>query len=93
MQTFKRSTDIECKVLPDGHIVLVSPKTKWAYTLNAMGAIVWEFCDGNTLEDILEQIRQLEQLPLSTDLTERVTELLNELVEMGLICSDQQSSC
>jgi len=83
---FKRDPGLLTQLLPDGHLVLTSESTSWAFTLTPVGAIVWEFCDGtNTVDSIVEQIVNLNALSDLADLRTNVTELLTELDEIGLL--------
>jgi len=85
----KRDPEIETNILPDGHVVLVSPKTEWANTLNPLAALVWEFCDGeNTPDDIVAQVLSVNLLPKTDSLKAEVTALISELEESGFLLGD-----
>ena len=83
----KRHPGIETKILPDGHAVLMSEKTNWAYTLNPLAAIVWEFCDGtNSLSDIVQHIKGMkEEIQLPDDLEHEVAEVVDDLTESDVL--------
>ncbi len=81
-----RDPEIETNILPDGHVVLVSPKTEWAHTLNPLAALVWEFCDGNnTAADIFAQVSAIDSIPHTNSLEQEITELITELEESGFL--------
>lgn len=85
----KRNSTIEISLLPDGHAVLVCKKTDWAYTLTPLGALVWEFCDGeSTRTEIVEQIKSLPELPTHSALDAEVMSFLDELVDSGLVLEE-----
>ncbi len=80
----RRNPDVKTTLLPDGHIVLFDEKTNWAMTLNPMGALIWEFCDGNhTASQIEQEITSLTDQ--HNDLDQNIESLLKELSESGLI--------
>jgi len=88
----KRNPDIRTTLLPDGYVVLVSGKTDWAHTLNPLGAIVWEFCDGdNSIEKVVEQVGRLVPEKAGPNLRLEVETLLDELVDSGLLTTSNKS--
>jgi hypothetical protein len=84
-----RSPDVETKILPDGHVVLFCEKSNWAHTLTPVGALVWEFCDGeNDLESIITSLGKIKELNGAVGLREETIELLQELTDAGFILED-----
>ncbi len=82
----RRHPDVKTDLLPDGHLVISDPESSWAYTLNPLGSIVWEFLDGNhTPQQIMDEIEQIEEIPQIENLQKEVSELLSELEESGLV--------
>lgn len=79
----RRRAGIKTTLLPDGHLVLFDPSSEWAHTLNQTGAIVWEYCDGQTcLSDIGKIIGELSNRSQAT--SESVA-LVQELQSYGLL--------
>lgn len=82
----RRNPDVRTTLLPDGHVVLFSTKTEWAHTLNPQGAVIWEFCDGShSVDDIIEEVRQLMQEAAQEHVSRQVSEFINELLGSGLL--------
>ena len=82
----KRHPEIETKILPDGHVVLMCEKTKWAFTLNPLGAIVWEFCDGtNSLSEIVQHIKSMQGIQLPDNLEREVAEIVDDLTGSDML--------
>lgn len=82
----KRNTSIKTSTLPDGHAVLVSKETEWAYTLTPIAALVWEFCDGtNSVDDIVVNIQAIPEFAVNQCKKEEVTALLEELNDGGFL--------
>jgi hypothetical protein len=81
---FRRRSDVETHVLPDGSCLLFDLATEKSYTLNAAGALVWEYCDGELSGAEVAQ-EMVDLVPQEADM-ERVTEeLLSELTGLGLL--------
>jgi hypothetical protein len=84
----KRDATIQTKIIPSGQAVLLSQNTEWAYTLNPLAALVWEFCDGdNTIDNIAERIRSIPEFPDRPTLREDICHLLAELEDAGYLQS------
>jgi len=82
----KRQADIRSTMLPDGHLVLYSETSELACTLTPIGAIVWEYCDGNhTADEIIGELRAIQEISLSAALEEEVVQLLNDFNDSGLL--------
>ena len=81
-----RNPEIQTTLLPDGHVVLFSTKTDWAHTLNPVGAIVWEFCDGqHEAAHIVDEVVLLTGSDHAGQINGEVAALLDELTAKGLI--------
>jgi hypothetical protein len=82
----RRNPDVKSSLLPDGYVVLSCSKTDWAHTINPVGALVWEFCDGeHSLEQIAGEISGIipgDQLP---DLDQQISLFVDELLVSGLL--------
>ena len=46
-----RRAEVETYLLPDGSCVLFDPRLGEGFTLNAAGALVWEYCDAALSSD------------------------------------------
>jgi coenzyme PQQ synthesis protein D (PqqD) len=87
----KARHDVETYIVPDGTCFLYDPSSDESYTLDQVGALVWDFCDGHTSAgDIVHEIAAL--LPDDTGISTRVTRLLAELGEEGLLELDSPTS-
>jgi len=79
----KRETVID-ELLADSSILLYNRCQNQVTSLNAMGAFVWDSCDGeHDLESIVFELREL--FPHSTTLDSDVQTLLDDLVQSDLI--------
>lgn len=80
----KRSQEMESTSLPDGLVILVNKKTSWAHTLTPLGALVWEFCDGqNSVEEIVSNLKAIPEVGTRPTLDEEVAELVKQFDEEG----------
>lgn len=80
----KRSNEMESTSLPDGMIILVNKKTSWAHTLTPLGALVWEFCDGeNSVEEIVANIQSIPEIGERPTLGQEINELVQQLDNEG----------
>lgn len=82
----RRNPEVKTTLLPDGYVVLFSTKTDWAHTLNPLGALVWEFCDGeHSVADIITELKELVcDLP-EDGLSDQVNTFVTELLAGGLL--------
>ncbi|HEY9679222.1 MAG TPA: PqqD family protein [Drouetiella sp.] len=81
----KRTSDVETKMLPDGHVVIFSKNSDWAHTITPLAAIAWEFCDGeHSLEQIVEKVVEYADGE-KQNLQPAITELLNDFAQSGLV--------
>lgn len=75
---------MESTSLPDGMVILVNKKTSWAHTLTPLGALVWEFCDGdNSVEEIVASIKSIPEVGERSALDQEVNELVQQLDNEG----------
>lgn len=75
---------MESTSLPDGMVILVNKKTSWAHTLTPLGALVWEFCDGdNSVEEIVANIKSIPEVGNRVTLDQEVSELVQQLDNEG----------
>ncbi len=82
----KRNNAIETKLLPDGYVVLVNEVNNWAHTLTPTGALIWEFCDGETtVDEIFDRIIELTEQPADLELKNQILKLISDLQGVGLI--------
>lgn len=66
---------VETYIVPDGTCFLYDPASDASYALDQVGALVWDFCDGNTpVATIIAEVAEL--LPAGEDVVARVTSLL-----------------
>jgi hypothetical protein len=85
-EKFKRHPNIIARVLPDGYVLLEILGTDSVHTLTPLAGMVWEFCDGeNTLDEVIAQINQIEQVQAAPNLREQVAELLGEFQKSQLV--------
>lgn len=80
----RRRPDVETHVLPDGTCLLFDPHGEEGHTLNAAGALVWDYCDGErTAAEIAQELVAL--LPDHPHAREETAALLAEMAERGLL--------
>jgi hypothetical protein len=86
-----RNPDVKTTLLPDGFVVLFSTKTEWAHTLNPIGAIVWEYCDGcHSVDEIVAEVRQILEEKEEVQLSQVVRTFVEELLNSGLLVESCQ---
>lgn len=70
--------------MPDGACFLYDPVSDAGFTLDQLGALVWDYCDGVTpVERIVAEITEL--LPANEEAVARVPALLTHLAQEGLL--------
>jgi hypothetical protein len=82
-----RNPALQTNVLPDGHAVVFDGVSSWAHTLNPVGALVWEYSDGNhSLSEIVAEVHGLGQSWINDS---QVNDFVGEMKRSGLIHEDQ----
>jgi hypothetical protein len=85
-----RRADIETHVLPDGTSLLFDPVTDTGHVLDALGSLVWDYCDGAlNADDITIEVASL--LPDKSRLAAEVRPLLADFAVAGLLASAPRS--
>jgi hypothetical protein len=85
-----RRADVETHVLPDGSSLLFDPDTDVGHVLDALGSLVWDYCDGAlSADDITGEVAGL--LPHESHLPAEVRRLLADFAEAGLLASAPRS--
>lgn len=80
----KARSGVETYIVPDGSCFLFDPVSDATYTLDQLGALVWDFCDGQIpAEQIIHQIAEL--LPDDAAIPARTRRLLADFAEEGLL--------
>ncbi len=85
-----RRADVETYLMPDGSCVLFDPRLGEGFTLNAAGALVWEYCDAAlSTEEIAREVASL--LPNEPQAYTDGLAVMSQLRELGLL--EIQSEC
>jgi hypothetical protein len=86
----KSRSDVETYIVPDGTCFLFDPAHDEGFALDHLGALVWDYCDGQTAhDDIIAEITAL--LPGDSALATRVSDLLASFAAQGLLEPDAES--
>jgi Coenzyme PQQ synthesis protein D (PqqD) len=76
--------DVETYLLPDGSCVLFDPRVEEGFTLNAAGALVWEYCDAAlSTEEIAREVASL--LPNEPEAYADGLAVISQLLELDLL--------
>ena len=79
-----RRADVETYLMPDGSCVLFDPRLGEGFTLNAAGALVWEYCDAAlSTEEIAREVAAL--LPNEPKAYTDGLAVMSQLMEAGLL--------
>ncbi len=79
-----RRPEVETHLLPDGTCLLFDPIASEGHVLSAVGALVWDYCDGTVSRgDMADEIGNL--LPEMSQLRDEVVHLLDQFTELGLL--------
>lgn len=83
----QRGQNVRSTLLPDGYVVLHDIKTDWAHVLTPLGALTWEFCDGeHSAGDIAQEIcRLVDDSSNKSELLPQIEQLVAELRSAGLL--------
>jgi Coenzyme PQQ synthesis protein D (PqqD) len=85
--------DVETYLMPDGSCVLFDPQAGEGFTLNAAGALVWEYCDAAlSTDEIAREVASL--LPAEPQAYTDGLAVIAQLLDAGLleIRSDRASA-
>jgi hypothetical protein len=83
----RQRPDVETHLLPDGSCLLYDPRSERGHTVNAAGALVWDYCDGRMTDtQIAEELVDL--LPMVPSVRNDTSEFLAQLAEQGLLLVD-----
>ncbi len=81
-----RRIDVKTTILPDGYLALFCPATNWAYSLPPLGALAWEFFDGqSSTEDVVQQVAKIVAVSDVENLRTQINELVSELMSNGFL--------
>lgn len=81
----RRHPHVNATILPDGHVAL-HLKNDWIYVLTPLGAIVWEFSDGeHGADEIVDEIAEIVEIKPSPELRQQIVELIDELKNVSLL--------
>lgn len=83
----KRNSNIQTKLLPDGHVVIFSDSSDWAQTITPLAAIAWEYCDGeHSIDEIISCVKEYAGEGSDTATLEPILcKLLRDFEQSGLI--------
>lgn len=80
----RRRASVELRDVDDGAVLIASSGSA-TYALNPTGRAIWELCDGTTtVEEVVEAICQIFDVPKETAFTE-LTAVLEQLAAAGLV--------
>jgi|AGTN01.2.fsa_nt_gi hypothetical protein len=86
MHKLKRTSNSKTSLLPDGYIAIFCGSTDRALTLPPVGALVWEFCDGElSTQDIVGEVAKLIGSEATPELRRQIQDLTNELEKNGFL--------
>ncbi len=87
----RQQPEVETHVLPDGTCLLFDNRTEMGHVLNAIGALVWDYCDGTlTVDQIAGEIAGL--LPEQPLVRDDVARLIAELRTLDLLQSPSRDT-
>lgn len=76
--------EVEAYIVPDGTCFLFDPTHDAGFALDQLGALVWDYCDGETSQSgIIAEVAAL--LPGHSDVEARVREWLASFASNGLL--------
>ena len=79
-----RRADVETYLMPDGSCVLFDPRLGEGFTLNAAGALVWEYCDAAlSTEESAREVASL--LPNEPHAYTDELAVMSQLLELDLL--------
>jgi Coenzyme PQQ synthesis protein D (PqqD) len=84
-------SEVEAHSLPDTSCLLFDPATGQGLALTALGALVWDYCDGALSRDeIASEVAAL--VPQDPGMSESVYQFLDAFADHGLLVSDDGPS-
>src|SRR5689334_19583854 len=84
MERPRQHPEVETHVLPDGTCLLFDNRTEMGHVLNALGALVWDYCDGSsTVDEIAIEVAGL--LPDVQGIQDQIAQLVTELRSLDLM--------
>ncbi len=87
----RRRENVEMEVMPDGSALLYDPQSDQGHVLTALGALVWDMCDGSmTSQAICEECAAL--LPQLPDTFNVVHDLIASFRELSLLQAAEGAS-
>jgi len=79
-----RRADVETYLMPDGSCVLFDPRQGEGLTLNAAGALVWDYCDAAlSTEEVAREVASL--LPNEPQAYTDGLAVMSQLRELGML--------
>lgn len=86
MHKLKRASNSKTTLLPDGYIAIFCGSTDRALTLPPVGALVWEFSDGElSTQEIVTEVAKLIEAEETAELRKQIQDLTNELESNGFL--------
>lgn len=80
----RQHPEVETHLLPDGTCLLFDNRTEMGHVLNAVAALVWDYCDGTLAEEqIADEVAAL--LPDERFVRDDVARLLTDLRALNLL--------
>lgn len=80
----RQHPEVETYLLPDGTCLLFDNRAEMGHVLNAVAALVWDYCDGTLAEEqIADEVAAL--LPDDPSVRDDVTRLLADLRGLDLL--------
>jgi hypothetical protein len=81
----RRRADVEATILFDGYVALHVLGIGQVYTLTPLGGLIWELCEGRSVEEIVGPLGEAAGLPADAALRAQVAEFVAELERAGLL--------
>jgi hypothetical protein len=86
MPNLKRAAKLKTTILPDGYVAIFSAPTDYAYTLPPLGALAWEFFDGeHSIDQLVEDVARALGSEETAELHEQIVALTKELQRSGFL--------
>ncbi len=86
-----RVQNTKCSLLPDGYLVVYHTELQRSYVIPPLGAVVWEFCDGqHSTADIIETTTELARTHglVPPSLGDDINTMIKNLLDAGFITVD-----